>query len=147
MFLRWKLKRLCPWFSTCVRLWTQRYISIFRGDQTSVLSPRSPYIKERKTNIKYIVIVTPPQNIYVCLSESCSDTESIERKRNAELIWTLCVFYNFITQWVQTEKNRLTTCFHDSYLLGLFDPEDGGDMFLRNVSWFSPGYKALYPRR
>jgi hypothetical protein len=26
------------------------------------------------------------------------------------------------------------TCFHVAYLLGLFlDPEDGGDMFLRNI--------------
>jgi hypothetical protein len=33
-------------------------------------------------------------------------------------------------------KNRalLATCFHAGFLLGLFfDPEDGGDMFLRNV--------------
>jgi hypothetical protein len=27
----------------------------------------------------------------------------------------------------------LATCFHVGILLGLFDPEDGGDMFLRNV--------------
>jgi hypothetical protein len=28
-----------------------------------------------------------------------------------------------------------------------FDPEDGGDMFLRNVSWLSTDYTALYLRR
>jgi hypothetical protein len=28
-----------------------------------------------------------------------------------------------------------------------FDPEDGGDMFLRNVGWHSTDYTALYPRR
>jgi hypothetical protein len=29
---------------------------------------------------------------------------------------------------------RLATCFHAGILLGLFDPEDGGDMFLQEVS-------------
>jgi hypothetical protein len=28
---------------------------------------------------------------------------------------------------------QLATCFHAGNLLGLFDPEDGGDNFLRNV--------------
>jgi hypothetical protein len=31
-------------------------------------------------------------------------------------------------------KALLPTCFHSCFLLGLFfDPEDGGNMFLRNV--------------
>jgi hypothetical protein len=29
----------------------------------------------------------------------------------------------------------------------LFDPENGGDMFLRNFGWLSTDYTALYPRR
>jgi hypothetical protein len=28
-----------------------------------------------------------------------------------------------------------------------FDPEDGGDMFLRNVGYISPDYTASHPRR
>jgi hypothetical protein len=40
----------------------------------------------------------------------------------------------------------LATCFHAGFLIGLhFDPEDGGDMFLRNVGWLSTDYTALYP--
>jgi hypothetical protein len=39
---------------------------------------------------------------------------------------------------------RLPNCFHAGILLGLFfGPEDGGDMFLRNVT----GYTVLYPGR
>jgi hypothetical protein len=32
-------------------------------------------------------------------------------------------------------------------MLGLFYPEDGSDMFLRNVGWLSTDYTALYPVR
>jgi hypothetical protein len=33
------------------------------------------------------------------------------------------------------------------FLLGLFfDPEDGGNIFLRHVDWFCTVYTALYPR-
>jgi hypothetical protein len=34
----------------------------------------------------------------------------------------------------ETDSALLATCFHAGFLLALFfDPEDGGDMFLRNV--------------
>jgi hypothetical protein len=42
----------------------------------------------------------------------------------------------------------LATCFHTGFLLGLFFyPEDGGDMFLRNVGWLSTDYTTLNPRK
>jgi hypothetical protein len=41
----------------------------------------------------------------------------------------------------------LVTCFHAGFLLRLFfDPENGCDMFLRNVGGFSTEYTALYPK-
>jgi hypothetical protein len=51
------------------------------------------------------------------------------------------------------EKNlqvasRTFFVLHNDFLLGLFfDPEDGGDIFLRNVGWVSAVYTALYQRR
>jgi hypothetical protein len=43
---------------------------------------------------------------------------------------------------------KLATRFHAGFLLSLFfDREYGADMFLRNVSWHSTDYTALYPRR
>jgi hypothetical protein len=33
------------------------------------------------------------------------------------------------------------------FLFGLFDAEDEGDMYVRNVCWLSTDYMALYPRR
>jgi hypothetical protein len=47
-------------------------------------------------------------------------------------------------------KCSCSACYllHVGFLLGwLFDPEDGGDMFLRNVSWLSTDYTALYLSR
>jgi hypothetical protein len=41
----------------------------------------------------------------------------------------------------------LATSFHAGILLGLFDPEDGSDKFLRNNGRFSTDYMMLYPRR
>jgi hypothetical protein len=35
----------------------------------------------------------------------------------------------------QSESTRLATRFQVGMLLGLFDPENGGDMFLRNVEF------------
>jgi hypothetical protein len=34
----------------------------------------------------------------------------------------------------RTTRDHFTTSFHDGFLVGLsFDPEDGGDVFFRNV--------------
>jgi hypothetical protein len=40
--------------------------------------------------------------------------------------------------------NRLVACFHSGILLGLFDPEDVCDMFLRNVGWLSTDCTAIF---
>jgi hypothetical protein len=45
-------------------------------------------------------------------------------------------------------KSSAWYLLHTGFLRGLFfDPEDGGDMYLRNVGGISTGYAALYPRR
>jgi hypothetical protein len=50
--------------------------------------------------------------------------------------------------WAGNQRESRWLCFHAGFLLGLFfNPEDGGNMFLRNFGWFSTDYTALYPRR
>jgi hypothetical protein len=42
----------------------------------------------------------------------------------------------------------LATYFHPGFFLGLlFDHEDGGNIFLQNISSLSVHYMTLYPRR
>jgi hypothetical protein len=46
------------------------------------------------------------------------------------------------------QDRKINTWFHVGFLLCLFfDPEYGGDIFLRNLGWLSTDYTALYPRR
>jgi hypothetical protein len=63
---------------------------------------------------------------------------------SSERSFSLCYKRYFIN----CNSCLLASCFHASFLRYLFfDPEDGGDMFLRNVGWHSTDYTALYPRR
>jgi hypothetical protein len=49
-------------------------------------------------------------------------------------------------QRISSEENRWQT--GSGFLLGLvINPEDGGDMFLRNVGSLSKDYTVLYPRK
>jgi hypothetical protein len=53
-----------------------------------------------------------------------------------------------LSPYDQIEQALLVICFDAGFLPGLyFYPEDGGDMFLRNVGGLSTDYMALYPRR
>jgi hypothetical protein len=64
----------------------------------------------------------------------------------------MCTFWD-ITPCIPFESQRWKQAVGSSHLLssaillGLFlDPEEGGDMFLRNVGRLSTDYNALYPR-
>jgi hypothetical protein len=49
---------------------------------------------------------------------------------------------------VKAGGKQRTAAFHTGIFFGLlFDPEDGDDMFLRNVDSFPTDNTALYPRR
>jgi hypothetical protein len=56
---------------------------------------------------------------------------------------------SILDMWWEIQLNTLQSlCFHAGLVLSLlFDPEDGGEMFLRNVGWLSTDYTALYLRR
>jgi hypothetical protein len=45
-------------------------------------------------------------------------------------------------------KQIASSMLQAGFILGLvFDPEDGGDIFLRNACSLSTDYTALYPRK
>jgi hypothetical protein len=48
---------------------------------------------------------------------------------------------------MQFTESQQTACFHAGILVGSFDTEDGGNMFLKNIGSLSMDYTALYPRR
>jgi hypothetical protein len=53
-----------------------------------------------------------------------------------------------IRQLMTSKLGSACRWLHAGFLVGFFfNPENGGDMFLRNVSRFSTNYTALYPRR
>jgi hypothetical protein len=48
----------------------------------------------------------------------------------------------------QSVENHAKHLLHAGFLLTFFfDPEDGGDMFFRNVGLFSTDYATLSPKR
>jgi hypothetical protein len=59
------------------------------------------------------------------------------------LPFSSCFLYNL--KFPASRFLGFATCFHAGILLDLFDPEDGGDMFIWNVDWHSTDYTALYP--
>jgi hypothetical protein len=48
--------------------------------------------------------------------------------------------------WDITACSPLKVNISEEHVTWFFDPEDGGDMFLRNVGWLSTDYTPLYPR-
>jgi hypothetical protein len=58
------------------------------------------------------------------------------------------VRYEVLKSTIFWNITLLATCFHFAIILSLFfEPENGGDMFLRNVGWHSKDYTELYRRR
>jgi hypothetical protein len=58
------------------------------------------------------------------------------------------MFQNVFETMSDINEALLANFLHAGILLGLFfNPEDGSDMFLRNVGWLSTDYTSLYPRR
>jgi hypothetical protein len=68
--------------------------------------------------------------------------------RNRPISTFTVVTTGLLEMWPDNGQSFAACLLHDGFLLSLiFDLEDGGDMFLRNVGRLSPEYKALYPRR
>jgi hypothetical protein len=108
-----------------IEFWYLRQVEVSRGFEkpaTSLLRGRSSenYIKLLNGNTGLIV-----SSIYVCKKMVCEIYLSFRQV-------DCCACY----------------LLHAGFLLdSFFVPEDEGEMFLRNVSWLSTNYTALYSRK
>jgi hypothetical protein len=117
----------------------------------NVLTRKIPNKHETYCKVKWIMstfyedIITI-QNIqlfnYFHEASSSWETDSHSAIQENSILRNATVYYPVHKSWVPVAS----TCFHAGISLGLFIPGDGGDMFLRNVSWLSTDYTALYPR-
>jgi hypothetical protein len=84
----------------------------------------------------------------LCSSANVTDTEQKSCVLN-EISDMAVYFTSYVENTVEeTRMKQSPACYllHANLLLGLpFDPEDVGDMFLRNVGWLAPEYTALHP--
>jgi hypothetical protein len=88
-----------------------------------------------RNDSRHYIMMTQPQRFF---GHSIMKPMSIKTMR-------LCARTHAHTH---THTRKLATCFHARFLRGLFfDPEDGGDQFLRNVGRLSTDHTMLYPKR
>jgi hypothetical protein len=66
-------------------------------------------------------------------------------KVNRRFRWIFDLHFQDLISRAKMPATRIATSFHAGILLGLFYPEDGGNIFLRNVGWLPTYYTALYP--
>jgi hypothetical protein len=84
---------------------------------------------------------------------SCPDTvrfseAEIRGKTKFQVLTAVVMKGSTSTDVSEEHVAVLATCFTRRFLAQLiFDPEDGGDMFLRNVAGILTDYTPLHPRR
>jgi hypothetical protein len=118
---RYRCENLRLYFLFGLRLVRQR------NDQStvSVTTKSSRHLKQRILSI----IATPNLWVFISIKTPLID----------------CI-YSMI--WGSHSGGYACYIFHAGFLLGLFfEPEDTGDLFLRNVGWLSTDSTVLYPRR
>jgi hypothetical protein len=92
--------------------------------------------------------------------KKCTIFWDITLRSPFEVNWRFGGIYHlhFLVRRISRRRNQpeirwqaevlLTTYFHAGFLFGLlFSPENGADVFLRNVDWLSTDCTALYPRK
>jgi hypothetical protein len=127
------------------------------GAGRSGLDPLGPGQQEYSVTLAEVINFDPllvPDNLCWSLQFDPAGLYNYQRLSSIPVLstWRLPLFLllrvNLFNCTVDLPLTLPDTCFHSSFLLGLFfDPEDGSDMLLRNVSWLSTDCTELYHRR
>jgi hypothetical protein len=93
-------------------------------------------ISSRRVTCNFAFLIRPYHHLLQKQSES----------RHLRLQISHYIFKNYLSFYLKKyRKWRVLTCFMLVSRLAYYSyPEYGGDMFFRNVSWFSMYYKTLY---
>jgi hypothetical protein len=146
LILLWAIFYSCEWFESCACEPSLPWSYLKTDEQTRHLE----HVDCTEGLWHLLQVVWQSENspdVQIKYISDQSESRTIGSWYNSLCLQKLLVNYSQL--WTILISRTWGSChLHASFLLGLiFNPEDGGKIFLRNVGWLAVDYTGLYPRR